>query len=187
MKAAKKTKTVAKKAAKKPAAKVKKPATGKKSPAKPAKKASKPAAKANKPTEKAKPRVKTTSADKKSVNRKVPAAKRPAKPEKEARKKETKAKHWFPKDAKPAIPDKAPAKKSPWQRKMVPINYGTIGGPVTNIKDLFHKYIDDNHKKMTPEQRQSLWQAVGMRMIGNDRLSLSEIIDQEIKGSSGSI
>lgn len=187
MKAAKKTKAVTKKAAKKPAAKSKKPAAGKKSPAKATKKAQKPAAKAKKPTEKVKPKVKTSAADKKSDNRKVPAAKRLAKPEKEAKQKGTKTKHWFPKDAKPAIPDKAPAKKSPWQRKMVPINYGTIGGPVTNIKDLFHKYIDDNHKKMTPEQRQSLWQAVGMRMIGNDRLSLSEIIDQELKGSSGSI
>jgi hypothetical protein len=95
------------------------------------------------------------------------------------------SKHWFPKDAKPAVPDKAPAKKSPWQRKMVPINYGTIGGPVTNIKDLFHKYIDDNHRKMTAEQRQSLWQAVGLRMLSNSKEKLSEIIDQEIKNSSG--
>lgn len=95
------------------------------------------------------------------------------------------SKHWFPKDAKPAVQEKAPAKKSPWQRKMVPINYGTIGGPVTSIKDLFHKYIDDNHTKMSAEERQSLWQVVGLRMLSNSREKLSEIIDQEIKNSSG--
>lgn len=95
------------------------------------------------------------------------------------------SKHWFPKDAKPAVQEKAPAKKSPWQRKMVPINYGTIGGPVTSIKDLFHKYIDDNHRKMSAEERQSLWQVVGLRMLSNGREKLSEIIDQEIKNSSG--
>lgn len=190
MKAAKKNKPATKKAAKKPAkkaAKDKKPtATATKKKVTAAAKADKKVAKDKKPAKKS---TKAVTAEKKKVEPKR-ATNKPSESkakESKAKAKESKAKHWFPKDAKPDLPAKAPAKKSPWQRKMVPINYGTIGGPVTNIKDLFHKYIDDNHKKMTPEQRQSLWQAVGLRMIGNDRNSLSEIIDQEIKGASGSV
>ena len=93
--------------------------------------------------------------------------------------------HWFPTDAKAGIPKPA-AKKSPWQRKLAPIPYGTIGGPVTNIKELFNQYVSEKHKKLTEEQRQRLWSKVGMRMLTAETSKLQEIIEQEINSSSGS-
>lgn len=94
-------------------------------------------------------------------------------------------KHWFPADAKPAA---APAaKKSPWQRKPVMVNYGTIAGPCYNMKEEFHKIIDNKYKKLTDEQRQALWSVVGIAMITLERTKLSEVIDQEIQKTLGSI
>lgn len=93
-------------------------------------------------------------------------------------------KHWFPADAKPAA---APAaKKSPWQRKPVMVNYGTIAGPCYNMKDEFHKILDNKYKKLTDEQRKTLWSVVGTAMITLERTKLSEVIDQEIQKTLGS-
>ncbi len=93
-------------------------------------------------------------------------------------------KHWFPADAKPAA---APAaKKSPWQRKPVMVNYGTIAGPCYNMKEEFHKILDNKYKKLTEEQRKELWTVVGTAMITLERSKLSEIIDQEIQRIPGS-
>lgn len=94
-------------------------------------------------------------------------------------------KHWFPAEAKPAA---APAaKKSPWQRKPVMVNYGTIAGPCYNMKDEFNKILDNKYKKLTEEQRKELWTVVGTAMITLERSKLSETIDSEIQKTLGSL
>lgn len=104
---------------------------------------------------------------------------------------ETADKHWFPADAKIATAATTPApavvKKSPWQRKPVMVNYGTIAGPCYNMKDEFHKILDNKYKKLTDEQRIALWSVVGTAMITLERTKLSEIIDQEIQKTLGSL
>ncbi len=101
---------------------------------------------------------------------------------------EAPAKHWFPAEAKTATAATTPApavvKKSPWQRRPVMVNYGTIAGPCYNMKTEFHKILDKKYNELTDEQRNALWSVVGTLMITEDRSKLSQIIEQEIIRSS---
>ena len=93
-------------------------------------------------------------------------------------------KPWFPTDAKPADPPAAPKKTSPWQRRAVLVNYGTLAKPGVSLRQVFDTYITENHKKLTDAQREQLWKAVGTKMLTEERTKLNEVIAQEISALS---
>lgn len=93
--------------------------------------------------------------------------------------------HWFPKDAKAPSAETKPAKKSAWQRRSVPVNYGTLAKPGVNFKDVFNQHCDQKHKKLSEAQRRALWSVVANKMLSEPLERLIEIIDQESKNNLG--
>jgi hypothetical protein len=96
-------------------------------------------------------------------------------------------KHWFPEEAKAPTAATAPVKKaSPWQRRAIPVNYGTLAKPGISLKEIFNQHLDEKHKKLSNMQRDAVWKVVGMKMLSEPLNRLKEITDTEVKAHIGS-
>jgi hypothetical protein len=84
-------------------------------------------------------------------------------------------KHWFPADAEPSKP--AAVKKSPWQRRAAPINFGTLAAPGISLRAEFDKYIEEKHTQLSDAQRIELWKVVGSQMLEHPRHQLHSTIE----------
>lgn len=92
-------------------------------------------------------------------------------------------KPWFPEDAKTPAPPAPVKKASPWQRRAVIVNYGTLAKPGICLRTLFNTHITENHSKITDSQRDQLWKTVGARMLTEPTTRLTDIISEELKAS----
>jgi len=113
---------------------------------------------------------------------------------------ENKNKKFFPKDAKvsnqkkstkprkipmkPAptkvevsLPDKAPAKRTPWARKPIENIHSTPANAGYSMRSEFDKYIAKKYKRLKDDQIKSLWITVSSQMLAEPNLKLLEVVD----------
>ena len=89
-------------------------------------------------------------------------------------------KHWFPENAPAPAAPAAPKKASPWQRRVVHVNYGTLAKPGICLRTLFNEYVSEKYKRIKEDDRTQLWRTVGTRMLTEPTSRLKEIIDEVV-------